>query len=69
VKYLIEVRPIVSIDETWKPRSKVHAEIGFGRYAGSRVLCGSDLERPELTEAPVTCKRCLAILEKQGRVE
>ena len=47
----------------------------YAKYKGE-TLCGLKVSAQEFlsdsymaTYAPVTCKRCLAILEKQGRVE
>ena len=64
MRYFIEVKAVAEIHPEGDIIGEVHARKVFNE------LCG----RPAYpfmkeVDAPVTCKRCLAILEKQGRSE
>ena len=71
MRYFIEVRKAVSFD--WMdivPRGKIHGFI----LNFERTLCSQKIESWwEFGEfsplGDIDCKKCLAILEKQGRVE
>jgi len=70
MRYFIEVKAVAQVyydgEGNYKPQGKIHLEGKFRDWE-NKSRCGTPFCYP--VDAPVTCKRCLAILEKQGRVE
>ena len=61
MRYFIEVKPLKSPVGT-----QIHAQDYYDSWL---TICRRWIMQAKEVDASVTCKKCLAILEKRGRVE